>query len=438
MKKSLLFLFALMVSVVVSAQKLSLDNIKITKEVSKTTLFKGARPMKSTKKLNANATPLTASVKPSTAQTKSSLPNFKKLAKKVVEQSDILGGYFCVGCNYGVKDESGEAPTYFESELTLLSDTIFTDDEGTYEVVRIEIGDYIDVLGEYDEETSRLYVPNYQICHYDSEYGYGAFALIGISGNKYMNPDEKLSFVYDAETDALYCEQDGYGIYMSDYSEKVGTDEFWSYNWQPALMPLNAMQQYDTAVNNSWETVPSYAAIGDFGESITVYNFLDLGGGVDMQINVADTTVVIPTHQLQLVAGDGNSSYNFYLEGVSLEGSGIKIDTSISAIYGVMCYYSIENGYIYKYSEETGANAIYFPEQYFCCPTSPLKYNWGWYYEPLVYFPQGFSAYESTGINNAIVDKKPVSNGVKVNLAGQRVGKDYKGIVIVNGKKVLK
>ncbi|MCF0209087.1 MAG: hypothetical protein HUK07_06515, partial [Bacteroidaceae bacterium] len=102
MKKSLLFLFALMVSVVVSAQKLSLDNIKITKEVSKTTLFKGARPMKSTKKLNANATPLTASVKPSTAQTKSSLPNFKKLAKKVVEQSDILGGYFCVGCNYGV------------------------------------------------------------------------------------------------------------------------------------------------------------------------------------------------------------------------------------------------------------------------------------------------------------------------------------------------
>jgi hypothetical protein len=30
-----------------------------------------------------------------------------------------------------------------------------------------------------------------------------------------------------------------------------------------------------------------------------------------------------------------------------------------------------------------------------------------------------------------------VENGVRYNLAGQKVGADYKGIVIVNGKKVI-
>ncbi len=40
----------------------------------------------------------------------------------------------------------------------------------------------------------------------------------------------------------------------------------------------------------------------------------------------------------------------------------------------------------------------------------------------------------STGISNVSESKKPVNNAI-YNLAGQRVGKDYKGIVITNGKK---
>ncbi len=42
----------------------------------------------------------------------------------------------------------------------------------------------------------------------------------------------------------------------------------------------------------------------------------------------------------------------------------------------------------------------------------------------------------STGISNVTVNKKPESNAI-YNLAGQRVGKDYKGIVIINGKKMV-
>ncbi len=40
----------------------------------------------------------------------------------------------------------------------------------------------------------------------------------------------------------------------------------------------------------------------------------------------------------------------------------------------------------------------------------------------------------STGISNVSESKKPVNNAI-YNLAGQRVGKDYKGVVIINGKK---
>lgn len=42
----------------------------------------------------------------------------------------------------------------------------------------------------------------------------------------------------------------------------------------------------------------------------------------------------------------------------------------------------------------------------------------------------------ATGIENVTV-QKPVENGAIYNLSGMRVGKDYKGIVIINGKKYL-
>ena len=41
-----------------------------------------------------------------------------------------------------------------------------------------------------------------------------------------------------------------------------------------------------------------------------------------------------------------------------------------------------------------------------------------------------------TGINNITVDN--AKKGVRYNLAGQRVGKNYKGIVIENGHKVVR
>ena len=37
----------------------------------------------------------------------------------------------------------------------------------------------------------------------------------------------------------------------------------------------------------------------------------------------------------------------------------------------------------------------------------------------------------------AEIDEEPVEDGVIYNLAGQVVGPDYKGIAIINGKKVL-
>lgn len=47
-----------------------------------------------------------------------------------------------------------------------------------------------------------------------------------------------------------------------------------------------------------------------------------------------------------------------------------------------------------------------------------------------------FDGGEATGI--AEIDGEKVATGVMYNLAGQVVGDDYKGIVIIDGKKVLK
>ena len=45
---------------------------------------------------------------------------------------------------------------------------------------------------------------------------------------------------------------------------------------------------------------------------------------------------------------------------------------------------------------------------------------------------------EATGIDGTPRENTQAENGKSYNLNGQRVGKDYKGIVIMNGKKVLK
>lgn len=49
----------------------------------------------------------------------------------------------------------------------------------------------------------------------------------------------------------------------------------------------------------------------------------------------------------------------------------------------------------------------------------------------------GFDFGEATGIANVDVNTKFDANAPMYNLAGQRVGKNYKGVVIVNGKKML-
>ena len=44
----------------------------------------------------------------------------------------------------------------------------------------------------------------------------------------------------------------------------------------------------------------------------------------------------------------------------------------------------------------------------------------------------------STAISAVGVTRAQAHDGVAYNLAGQRVGKDYKGVVIINGKKVVR
>ena len=52
---------------------------------------------------------------------------------------------------------------------------------------------------------------------------------------------------------------------------------------------------------------------------------------------------------------------------------------------------------------------------------------------PHVFVPAG----ETDGINNVATNSNNTVSAVIVNLAGQRVSKDYKGLVIKNGKKVV-
>lgn len=100
-----------------------------------------------------------------------------------------------------------------------------------------------------------------------------------------------------------------------------------------------------------------------------------------------------------------------------------------------------KNDYTYVFSwDGTNASSVGF---YKASANGSLAAHKAYLQLPVPSTPQetrdflGFDFGEATGIANVDVNTKFDANAPMYNLAGQRVGKNYKGVVIVNGKKML-
>ncbi len=106
---------------------------------------------------------------------------------------------------------------------------------------------------------------------------------------------------------------------------------------------------------------------------------------------------------------------------------GVIVDTEITPTDGIYTNLGLKNGTFVPYS---AAGTIAANKAYLQIPTSDMPTAGA---KLTIVFGEKPSS-ETDGIKAVSTS---VENGIRYNLAGQKVGADYKGIVIVNGKKVI-
>lgn len=370
----------------------------------------------------------------------STLQLVKKMGmKKAAAGADKLVGKY-VKVAYETYEDAPDDNHFVTSGASIKETTIEADGQ-TYEVLLLtlaqEYGD-VELLCEYDPEDQKLYVP----VQYCFEYkNYGKMEMYGVGDDGYLS-DDGITFSYDEETGTLTMDQYGWVIYMTEYAEANPDDEypFWdmSLGSEDALAQVNGFMEF-SYTNSKKEKVTEDPDIyvEDLGEEVNIFNFWGTGC-VNMIIN-DDYTVSMPNRQitgpLYLQNEDDYAIYSRFFHAYPLTDNG-TVDTDAEYATGVLLNIDFTTGEFSSAKVGEPANGIYFN---YLAKASLFDEEGSGYGSimsgNIIVYPAGFSATLPTAIKN-VTDNSAATNAT-FNLAGQRVSKDFKGVVVKGGKKML-
>lgn len=303
------------------------------------------------------------------------------------------------------------------------------------------------MYGNYDEATKKITVPVGQVIYTSADYG--RIAAFGWSGSlddlENMTIDDENPLVFTVEDDgSIVLDNLGIYMYMRDYAEKnPETSATWMNWFNPVLRPANAVMTYQT-IDIQSETRYDHSnalSVEDFTYNINVYgmypfadaydtnstsNGFGLSGIVTINVN-QDLSVDMPSHQNIWAVASLGSGYDegagdyFYTQGVDLEQGKVEPDGNCP---GVMADNQIGFQYVPVFTDwfETDSGT----------GTQTVAYG-RWFYNNIITLDNGSFV---AGINDVQASNAKKDSRM-FNLAGQQVGKDFKGIVIMNGKKFL-
>lgn len=344
-----------------------------------------------------------------------------KAKAKAPAQADIYGDYV-EDCYTWMDDENG----LHEDSDAKLAAYEYTDEEtgDTLELVSLSIGDgYCEVIGEYNAEEGKLYIPVGQLCFNDETYGRFAYFGIDAEDNIIQGEDEYVTYTLDEETGIFTCDDAGYVVYMVDYSEEAGNTYFYIVKYESYFIPSNGTMSYVLNKGNGWEADSCSVAIEDYETNVNVYGFIRMGM-VSLDIN-EDLTVTINVPQPLYYGGSSYGVFNLYHCPVTDDGY-LEIDYSEKETGGIL-----------------DGNTIYFAD--------PETYQYNYYIviqpEEVGNYWRGYHAKMAITLNNgnflAGIDTPTLEERIKntktYNLMGQQVNRDsFKGLMIRDGKKIVK
>lgn len=250
--------------------------------------------------------------------------------------------------------------------------------------------------------------------------------------------DDENDIVFNLNEDGMYeCERVGWAMKMTGDYEKYT----WTSSWYPTWMKPNGVETGSYA-GSSWQEYSNPIFIEDLEDEINIYNFFEMTK-LNILFDEESGNLLIPMGQPVATTSSNvdKDVYGYFINvvGTMLDGNSIYRDYEKE--YTEAYFATIEEDEDGRYLARSTNNILTDPnEGYISLASNPdsdgAAYGMGWLHG--INFTLNNGSYKIFG-ETAIKNVNNVKNNNKIyNLAGQEVSASTKGIVIVNGKKVIK
>lgn len=206
--------------------------------------------------------------------------------------------------------------------------------------------------------------------------------------------------------------------------------------WYSICLPFEASSITVDGQQKGWFTSST-----DTGKHLWVMKFSALeGNNVKFDFNDANVIEANIPYIIEVPGNRWGDAWNLAGKQLTFTGSNVSITANANAVEGSDLFNFVgttrnttlpayilnteENNFVYSNSGKATPFSAYFVDRNH---TSNSLSSFG------IIFGNG----EATGIKS-IINNMPIGNTAEYNLSGQRVDKDYKGIIIKNGKKIIR
>lgn len=289
----------------------------------------------------------------------------------------------------------------------------------------------------FNDDKTKIIIPVNQEYN-DPEYGLiYMWGMIEKEDGVYYDDENDIVFNYNAETGMYDCERVGWAMKMTGEYEKY----VWTSSWYPNWMIPNGVESGSYAGSGNWADYSNPIFVEDLGDEVNIYNFFGMTM-LNILFDEETGNLLIPMGQ-PVTTTSSNVDKDVYGYFINVVGTRLE-DRSIYRDYDK----EYTDAYFAVIDEEQHAlvsaanNILTDPNNgYMSLASLPdaegAAYGAGWLHA--INFTLNEGNYK--GAPTAIQDVKAhtVKGESKMfNIAGQQVTSAAKGIVIVDGKKILK
>lgn len=320
--------------------------------------------------------------------------------------------------------------------------TLEEDEMGEYLMIEGVSEGYADLYAEYDPETGLLHIPSMQYCYEHEDYGQFAFCSLNEEGDL-SEEDYTLQVEQDenGHISMVSTSENGWVILITegDYAGQA-----WTFGDELIInQPNFEFTGYETHVENS-----AWTGYNEFGEKLVYVENIEgtvivhgmFGTSIMLSMDESGTMFTMPNGQPVTYGYTGTEYFTFSTYNMDAFGDNWEVKMTEDDTYSpdpnweLPGYISSTGAYVFASTERDAEGNMQWDYLYVAKFMSATGGYFKNLYTGMVLIPLEEETDGNTGISSVNTAK---ANNITFNVAGQKVNKDYKGLVIRNGQKFM-